>query len=266
MDFDALSVDATKKAERDAEIEKRKHSREIAAEAKTAGEGGGVSFAQLQARVSAAIAEKRKRGRPPKEPVSSEESQGQRQQDADAGRVRHAELFARYTRYAQSRNPQIQAAVAGVEPNPRWSTEELQMQLDRVRAALNSSGAEDIVKRGVVTAAQAAEWVTMKAGINPTNEDLTEFGAVMEEMLLGPDADPNLLQPELSEMQAEVGSLLYVSWPTRLTMKLCHAIRSYTLARRERYGTQASKRARVDYPVSVEEQKKPEAAPPLPEK
>lgn len=251
MSYEALSVDAAKKAEHDAEVAKRRHTREIAEEAKGAGRNASnAATPSMITKVQAAIASKR--GRKRKED-GADAAAAQPEASIEDPRVRHAELLAKYTRYANHRHPAIRAAVGNIPPNPRWSIEELQLNLDRVRQSLNSAGAEMMIKRGFITAAHAAEWLTMRAGINPTGEDLTDFGPAFEQLLM---EDEEVMQPELGELQAEVGSLLIMPWYARLAMKMAHVAREYSMARRS--STQKRPRGAPAMPP-------PAAAPPAPE-
>jgi len=227
-DFERLSVDASKKLEHDAEVEKRRKSRELSGEAKQQLEKKDLNsfMTALSAQQPAAAP---KRGRPPKERAAAPE-----EQLAVEERARQQEILAKYTRYAQSRNALIQEAVAGVAPNARWSADEAQAQLDRVREALNSLGASAMVQRGVVSLASGAEWVTMRAGINPNNMyDLDGFGGFMEGAMMDPEAREEL-QPELSEAEAELGGFLRVPWQIRALSKFHGLLASYTAHKRQR--------------------------------
>lgn len=253
MSYEALSVDSARKAEHDAEVAKRRHTREIAEEAKGAGRNASnAATPSMITKVQAAIASKR--GRKRKEDGGADAA-AQPEVSIEDPRVRHAELLAKYTRYANHRHPAIRAAVGNIPPNPRWSIEELQLNLDRVRQSLNSAGAEMMIKRGVITAAHAAEWLTMRAGINPTNEDLIDFGVAVEELLM---ENEEAMQPELGELQAEVGSLLIMPWYARLAMKMAHVAREYSMARRSSSAPQKRPRGAPAMPP-------PAAAPPAPE-
>lgn len=250
MSYEALSVDAAKKAEHDAEVAKRRHTREIAEEAKGAGRNASnAATPSMITKVQAAIASKRGRKR------KEDDTAAQPEANVEDPRVRHAELLAKYTRYANHRHPAIRAAVGNVPPNPRWSIEELQLNLDRVRQSLNSAGAEMMIKRGFITAAHAAEWLTMRAGINPTGEDLRDFGAAFEQLLM---EDEEVMQPELGELQAEVGSLLIMPWYARLAMKMAHVAREYSMARKSSQTSTKRQRSAPSMPP-------PAAAPPAPE-
>lgn len=258
MSYEALSVDAAKKAEHDAEVAKRRHTREIAEEAR-GGAAGAKSAAvtpSMIAKVQDAIASKR--GRKRKDDASASAQSQQPEASVEDPRVRQAELLAKYTRYANHRHPAIRAAVGGIAPNPRWSVEELQLHLDRVRQSLNSAGAEMMIKRGLITAAHAAEWLTMRAGINPTAEDLHDFGVAVEELLMD---NEEVMQPELGELQAEVGSLLIMPWYARLAMKMAHVARAYSMERK----ASSSSSSRQKRPRSAPEMPPPAAVQPAPE-
>jgi hypothetical protein len=224
MDFEALSVDSAKKAQHDAEVAKKRHSKEITDEAKGTG-ANALATPSFVSRVQALIP-KAPRGRPPKrKPNDTEDEQPDPKRVVEDEKIRHAELYARYVRYAQSTEPKLREAVGGVAPNPRWSLAEVQSNLDRVRSHLDSSGAEASIKMGVVAVARGLEWVTMTAGVNPTREDLNGFGNTMETIMR---EEPHLFQPELAEMQAEIGSLITTPWQARLMMKMAQAVRAYS--------------------------------------
>lgn len=222
MSYEGLSVDSSKKAAHDAEVAKRRHARELAEEARGSAEKNAANAPVTPAMV-ARVTEAAKRGRKRKEDSEATASE-------EDPKVRHAELLAKYTRYANHRHPAIRAAVGGIAPNPRWSIDEVHANLDRVRQSLNSAGAEMMIKRGLITAAHAAEWITMKAGINPTGEDLRDFGAAFEQLLF---EDEEAMQPELGELQAEVGSMLIMPWYARLAMKLSQVAREYSMHRKQ---------------------------------
>jgi hypothetical protein len=222
-DFERLSVDASKKLEHDAEVEKRRKSREISGEAKQQ-----LEKKDLTSFMNALGSAPAKRGRPPKQPPPPEET------SMNEERARQLAALGKYTRYAQSRNPVIQEAVAGVAPNPKWSADEAQAQLDRVRDHLDSVGAGAMVRRGVVAIASGAEWVTMRAGINPNNMyDLDGFGPFMEGVM-GDEQAREELQPELSEAEAELGGFLKAPWQMRALAKFHGLLGAYTAHKRQK--------------------------------
>jgi hypothetical protein len=227
--FERLSVEGSRKLEHDAEVEKRRKARELTGEAKQQIEKKDLnSF--MTALASNAPAPKR--GRPPKNQPTAPADPAV--VDANEERARQSAALAKYTRYAQSKNELIREAVGGVAPNPRWSADEAQAQLDRVREHMNSAGASEIVRRGVVSLSQGAEWVTMRAGINPNNMyDLDGFGGFVEGMVASEEGR-NELQPELSEAEAELGGFLHVPWQVRALSKFHGLLAAYTAHKRQR--------------------------------
>lgn len=155
--------------------------------------------------------------------------------DAKADAVRLAECLQRYTRYYASKQDVLREACAGVPPNPRWSLAQAQHELDRVRAALNSSAAEFTCKRAVAYGAKGAEYVTMKLGVNPLRLDLTELGDAVSGALLDKDSPVyGFFDPEMDEMIAECGSLFTAPWQVRMAFKVSQFAQLYSAERRKR--------------------------------
>ena len=235
--FESLSVDAARQAEHDTEVAKRAKSREISAEASAAAEGRAWGAAVTQALSS------KKRGRPRKD--DGGDAAAPPAPSTDEERVRQAALLDKYTKYAQARHPAIVEAVGGVAPNPKWSADEAQAQLDRVRHALDSAGSAAMVRQGLATACRGLEWVVMDVGVNPKNAyDLRDFGAFMGN-ILSSEEHREALQPELSELECEAGALFRVPYPLRLAAKMHELMVAYTANRRE------SKRPRGSAPESA---------------
>lgn len=238
--FESLSVDHAEKIERDAKISKMTDRKEMTLEVKSAldSRAGPADVASFRAALGINAPQKRGPGRPPKEPAQSAAA-------PDDSRVRHAETIARYTRYFNS--PVTNSACNGIAPNPKWSLDEASAHLDRVRATLNSRGAEDTFKHGVVLASKGFEYGTMKLGINPMQLDVTDLGDFIEHSI-----ENDALEPEISEGVAECGSMLITPWYARLSMKLVRLAREYSDLRGKRlHGTQASPSAPADPPKSA---------------
>lgn len=236
--FESLSVDAARQAEHDTEVAKRAKSREISAEASAAAEGRAWGAAVTQALSS------KKRGRPRKE--DGGDAAAPPAPSIDEERVRQAALLAKYTKYAQARHPAIQEAVGGVAPNPKWSADEAQAQLDRVRHALDSAGSAAMVRQGLATACRGVEWVVMDVGVNPNGMyDLRDFGGFMSN-ILSSEEHREALQPELSELECEAGALFRVPYPLRLAAKMHELMVAYSASRRE--SAQQIKRPRGSAP------------------
>ena len=218
-------MDAARQAEHDTEVAKRVKTREISAEASAAAEGKAWGSA-----VAAALGSK-KRGRPRREDGAASEAPPP--PSVDDERTRQAALLAKYAKYAAARHPLIQEAVGGVAPNPRWSADEAQAQLDRVRHALDSAGCAAMLRQGLAGACRGLEWVVMDLGVNPRGAyDLRDFGDFMGNVLSS-DEHREMLQPELSELECEAGALIRVPYTVRLLSKLHELMMSYSANRRE---------------------------------
>jgi hypothetical protein len=236
--FESLSVEAARKAEHDTEVAKRAKSREISAEASAATEGKAWGSAVAQALAS------RKRGRPRKDDGDAAAA-APAAPSVDDERARQAALLAKYAKYAQARHPAIVEAVGGVPPNPKWTADEAQAQLDRVRHALDSAGSAAMVRQGLAGACRGLEWVVMDVGVNPNNMyELRDFGDFMGSVLSS-EEHREALQPELSELECEAGALFRVPYPVRLLSKLHELMLSYSAGRRE-----SAKRPRGSAPES----------------
>jgi len=227
-DLERCSVDAAKKAEHDAEVEKRTKGKQLNVEAKEK-----LAAKDINAFVTA-IGAGTKRGRPPGKRAEPADAAQPAAVDPNEERARAAAAIGKYTRYYQNRNAIIREAVGGVPPNPKWTADEAQAQLDRVREQLNSYGAGAMVRRGVVSMAQGAEWVTMRAGINPNNMyQLDGFGGFMEGLMGDAEAREEL-QPELGEAEAELGGFCNVPWQIRFLSKFHTLLAGYTAHKRQK--------------------------------
>lgn len=237
--FESLSVDHAEKIERDSKVAKMVDRKEMSLESKSQldSRAGPADVASFRTALGISAPAKRGPGRPPKDPSTA----------PDDNRVRHAETIARYTRYFNS--PVTNSACNGIAPNAKWSLDEASAHLDRVRATLNSRGAEDTFKQGVVMAAKGFEYGTMKLGINPMQLDVTDLGGFIEHSI-----ENDALEPEISEGVAECGSMLITPWYARLSMKLVHLAREYSDLRgrkRPQDGAAALSAAPADPPKSA---------------
>jgi hypothetical protein len=237
MDFEQLSVDNAAKLSKTNRVDKIRERKELAEEAKQAG-GSGLTAAlaqratpgEAQAFVKAAASKAggTKRARATEAPAAAQKS------DADNDAARRATALARYTRYFNSPHPALREACNGRAPDPRWSADECEAALDSVRTTLNTRGVQDTCKMVLVTGAQAAEFVTMKVGINPGNRfDLEDFGAATAEA-----CENEHFSPELAEMAAEMGPFFVMPWYMRLGTKLVKFADEYSVYnKRRRAGT-----------------------------
>jgi len=196
-DFEQLSVDYSEKLERDGKIEKIKERSSVSREAK-----GGDLDKPLDKGAAKAF-----------QKALKNHTKKDRDVEEKAAAVKRLSCISRYTRYFNSGHPQLTQACGGVAPNAKWTLEEAEHHLDRVRTSLNQSGAEQACKQAVVYGAKAAEWVTMKMGVNPMEWDLTDIGPAVETHI-------DFFEPELQEMMAETGDMFNMPWQLRLTLKI----------------------------------------------
>jgi hypothetical protein len=205
--FESLSTEHAAKLEAQKKVEKMVTSKELSSQARSEFESKATANdAAAFAKAMGASSAKRPVGRPPKSSSSATPEH--------EARLRQTEALARYSRYFNSKHPKLREACAGIAPNAKWSAEEAESHLDRVRAALAEDAADETFKSGIITAARGAEWVTMKLGVNPAGLDLNEFGDFMEHVI-----NEDKLEPEMSEGRAECGSLLTAPWQGRLVYK-----------------------------------------------
>jgi hypothetical protein len=205
--FESLSTEHAAKLEAQKKVEKMVTSKELSSQARSEFESKATANdAAAFAKAMGASSAKRPVGRPPKSSSSATPEH--------EARLRQTEALARYSRYFNSKHPKLREACAGIAPNAKWSAEEAESHLDRVRAALAEDAADETFKSGIITAARGAEWVTMKLGVNPVGLDLNEFGDFMEHVI-----NEDKLEPEMSEGRAECGSLLTAPWQGRLVYK-----------------------------------------------
>jgi hypothetical protein len=209
--FESLSTEHAAKLEAQKKVEKMVTSKELSSQARSEFESKATANdAAAFAKAMGASTAKRPVGRPPKSSSATATSQSPEHE----ARLRQTEALARYSRYFNSKHPKLREACAGIAPNAKWSAEEAESHLDRVRAALAEDAADETFKSGIITAARGAEWVTMKLGVNPVGLDLNEFGDFMEHVI-----NEDKLEPEMSEGRAECGSLLTAPWQGRLVYK-----------------------------------------------
>lgn len=206
--FESLSTEHAAKLESAKRVEKMVERKELTSQAKS--EFDSKATPGDAAAVARALGAKR--GRPAG--VKSNATASSQSSEPDP-KLRQLEAITRYTRYFNSKNKQCRDACGGIPPNPRWSAEEAEAALDRVRAARAEDAGDEMFKSTIITAARGYEYVTMKMGINPAKQDLTDFGDFIETNI-------DELDPELSEGRAECGSLLSAPWYIRLAYKGQH--------------------------------------------
>lgn len=204
--FESLSTEHAAKLESAKRVEKMVERKELTSQAKS--EFDSKATPGDAAAVARALGAKRGR------PAGVKSSATSSSQEPDP-KLRQLEAITRYTRYFNSKNKQCRDACGGIPPNPRWSAEEAEAALDRVRAARAEDAGDEMFKSTIITAARGYEYVTMKMGINPAKQDLTDFGDFIETNI-------DELDPELSEGRAECGSLLSAPWYIRLAYKGQH--------------------------------------------
>lgn len=204
--FESLSTEHAAKLESAKRVEKMVERKELTSQAKS--EFDSKATPGDAAAVARALGAKRGR------PRTSSSASASASQEPDP-KLRQLEAITRYTRYFNSKNKQCRDACGGIPPNPRWSAEEAEAALDRVRAARAEDAGDEMFKSTIITAARGYEYVTMKMGINPAKQDLTDFGDFIETNI-------DELDPELSEGRAECGSLLSAPWYIRLAYKGQH--------------------------------------------
>jgi hypothetical protein len=208
--FESLSTEHAAKLEAQKRVEKMVERKELSSQARSEFESK-ASPSDAHAVAKALASHKRPVGRPRTNASSASANQSPEHEL----KLRQSEALARYSRYFNSKHPALREACGSIAPNSKWSAEEAESHLDRVRAALAEDAADETFKNGVVTIAKGAEWVTMTLGVNPARLDLKDFGEFVAGAI-----NSDALEPELSEGRAECGSLLTAPWQARLLYKV----------------------------------------------
>jgi hypothetical protein len=222
--FESLSTEHAQQLEQQRRVDKMVHSKELSSKARSefeskAGPADAAAFAK-------ALGAK-KVGRPAKAVAVANSPDHEL-------RLRQIEALNRYTRYFNSKRQELRDACGGIAPNPKWTCEEAEAQLDRVRASLAEDAADETFKNGVIAAARGAEYVTMKLGINPARLDLNDFGEFMNVAIR-----EEKLEPEISEGRAECGSLLTAPWQARLFYKVSNLAIEFSEAKKRVHASSA---------------------------
>ena len=108
-------------------------------------------------------------------------------------------------------------------PPPSSSNEHVRAVLQEVRDTLSTEGAELQVRKALPLSAALLEHVTMKMGINPTNMQLTGFGAMM-----AAEDVQSALEPETTEAVVELKEYLVSPFWMRYMFKVFLLAQAYS--------------------------------------
>lgn len=192
--------------------------------------------------------------------IKKKQKAAEEKQKVDQGEARRARALSVYQRYYST--PSLQQACGGVAPNPNWTAEQAEAHLDRVRNTMNAKNARVMCEKSICLAADGAEFVTMKVGVNPRDWDLRDFGGMVKYAIEEDPARP--LEPELSEMTAELSDFLTAPWSVRLSLKFFgmmeqySAMRAQMLADQHRHAAAAAASATTTTTQNKEKKRKAE--------
>lgn len=217
--FEAMSTDHAEELSKSKKVSDIQKRRAISTEAKRADAEDPLNQPASKKETAAVLKQ-----------IKKKQKLDQEKQDVDAKETRRARALSVYQRYFSSRNPELQRACGGVPPNAGWTCEQAEAHVDRVRNSMNAESAKTWCRSSVGWAAEGVEFMTMRVGLNPREWDLNGFGEVMREAVNDEEHQP--LEPELSEMSAELGDFLSVPWSARLCMKMYGLMETYSANRK----------------------------------